>query len=346
MGGAEYQAMLIARGLADIGHEILFIATYSSEISSARLGNLRICNLQNWEIVGLKEFRRSLWKTVETYSPDLCYVRRFKDISFIAHICASLGIDFVSASSHSSETNPILRTRYLREFFRHLQSFISISASSMHVCNTHTLQKEIRRWYPKHSMLTIYNGQPVPPQNTSRNGSNGQIIWVNNLKPWKRPELFVDLARFFPKYSFVMVGQIPSNRFGIKIGEKLKAAPTNLEFIGSKPIEVVNQLISQSDLLVYTSRPMEGFANSFLQAWFRGVPTLSLDYSLDGILERERVGRCAEDFDQLVSDVDELMIDENQRREMGNRARDYAAQNHTLDTLISNYESLFNEILV
>ena len=346
MGGAEYQAMLIARGLAEMGHQILFLATYSRDISTYVSGNLTICKIQNWEKVGLEEFRRSLGSALESFSPELCYVRRFKDIGFIAKICQVLGIDFVSASSHSSETNPMLRTRYLAEFIRHLHSFFSISSSRIHVCNTLSLQRKIQRWYPRHSIRTIYNGQPVPPPNSSHNGSSGQIIWVNNLKPWKRPELFVDLAAYFPHYSFVMVGRLPDDRYRVKFNNKLKISPENLEYVGPKAIETVNEMIEQSDLLVYTSRPMEGFANSFLQAWFRGVPTLSLTYPLDGILDREGVGRYSKNFHQLVSDVEELMGDEHKRKQMGRRARNYAVRNHTLEKLISNYASLFKEALV
>jgi glycosyltransferase involved in cell wall biosynthesis len=124
----------------------------------------------------------------------------------------------------------------------------------------------------------------------------------------------------------------------------LQNAPLNFKYMGPLPIDQVNQLIAESDLLLYTSLPVEGFGNSFLQAWMRCVPTLSLNYQLDGIPERERIGRCPSTFKNLVADVGELMADEPQRYEMGIRAREYASRNHNPENMVSDYENLFKEV--
>ncbi|GAH07780.1 unnamed protein product, partial [marine sediment metagenome] len=108
---------------------------------------------------------------------------------------------------------------------------------------------------------------------------------MNNLKRWKQPEIFIELAHRLPQFKFVMIGGMQSARmYDYTIRAALQQTPANFQYLGSMPINQVNALISQSDLLLYTSLPVEGFGNSFLQAWLRGVPTLSPFFDLDGIL--------------------------------------------------------------
>lgn len=352
IGGAEYQALLIARGMANLGHEPLFLVT-NTDCDVLVDGKITIKKTPSRMKVGWKKHRHQVTRIVEDFNPNIVYVREFIEISTISSICTEMNIPTVSMSCHATETSPFLvgyhpleTIGHLRcqDTFAHFQSFLSIRSSTAHVCNTKSLQKNIQRWYRQKPIKTIYNGSPISPSDSVHQASTGQVIWVNNLKRWKRPEIFIELARCLPKFHFVMVGRLSGGRTFIRsIKRKLQEAPPNLHYMGPLPIDQVNELISQSDLLLYTSLPVEGFGNSFLQAWLRCVPTLSLGYELDGILEREDIGRCSASFEKLVADVDELMMDDKRRFEMGARAREYASLNHNQKKMISNYESLFNK---
>jgi glycosyltransferase involved in cell wall biosynthesis len=193
----------------------------------------------------------------------------------------------------------------------------------------------------------IYNGQPIPPADEAHKATTGQIIWVNNLKRRKRPQLFVELARRLPEYRFVIVGAMPSGgSYAQKLKRMIQDCPDNLEYLGALPLDEVNELIRQSDLLLYTSKAgSEGFGNSFLQAWHRAVPTISLSCGMDGILEREGIGCFCESFDQLVENVQELMQDEETRLAMGRRAREYGVRQHSTARMVSDFEALFEGVL-
>lgn len=354
MGGAEYQAMLIARGLADLAHEPLFLATDMHTEDEHIDGKLTIKQIPGRTQIGWRNHALRISKIVDEFQPDIVYVREFTEIGTACSVNKELNIPIVSMSCHAMETSPFLVGYHPLEtvgYFRsrdtlaHFQSFLCIRSTAAHVCNTKALQQKLQRWYPQKALHTIYNGSPIPEIDCALKTSTGQVIWVNNLKRWKRPEQFIDLARRLPDYRFVMVGRISGGRtFVSAISKKLEEAPPNLSYLGPLPVDQVNELIGKSDLLLYTSLPVEGFGNSFIQAWLRCVPTLSLSFDLDGILERERIGRCSTSFERLVDDVDELMRDEKQRFKMGSRARKYASQNHNPEDMVLNYERLFNKV--
>jgi glycosyltransferase involved in cell wall biosynthesis len=353
MGGAEQQTLLLARGLADLGHKVVFLATEAPEEDKFQAGMIAVRKIPGWQVVGRSAHREYIAKAVQKSRPDVAYVRMFPALQAIVPQCRAAQVPVVSVSCHLLETTPFLLAHglkaalwYLRtsQQINHIRSFLSIRACAAHVCNTKSLQHKIQPWFPRKRIRTIYNGQPVPPQQAVHQQSSGQVIWVNNLKRWKQPEVLIDLARRLPQFRFVMIGRMAEGSYGKDLQRALGQASSNLQYLGPKPIGEVNTLISQSDLLLYTSRPLEGFGNSFLQAWFRGVPTVSLSFDLDGILEREGVGRCSRAFEQLVLDVKELMEDETTRAEMGRRAREYAVGYHSAEKMVADYEALFREV--
>lgn len=355
MGGAEYQTLLIAQGLAGLGHDVVFLSTDSDEEGEFEAGKITVLKIPGWRTVGWALHRQLVTEAVQESAPDICYVRVFDELATIMPLCGKAGVPVVSTSCHSMETSPFLlgyhpieTIAYLRslETILHLRSFLSIRSSAVHVCNTKSLQRKIQRWFPRKPIRMIPNGSPVPPPEHIHLESSGQVIWVNRLQLWKRPEVLVELARRLPQFRFVMIGGVTSGRrYAQRLRAVLQQAPANFQYLGRMPIDQVNAMISRSDLLLYTSLPVEGFGNSFLQAWFRGVPTVSLSFDLDGILEREGVGRCSRTFEQLVADVKELMEDEAIRRDMGRRAREYAVRHHSAEKMVADYEALFKEVV-
>lgn len=354
MGGAEYQTMLLAQGLARKGHKVIFLATSTGRENVADIDGVTIWEVPGWRAVGWKQHRQQVAQVLRDTEPDICYVRLLTELANMASLCKQSDIPVVSVSCSLKETTPFLFGYHLREaigYLRsfqtipHFQSFLAIRSSAAHVCNTHDLKRRVQHWFPRKPIHTIYNGSPLAPQEEIHCISTGQVIWVNNFKRGKRPRLYVELAQRLPQYTFIMVGAIaPRGRYAKSMRKMIENAPPNLKYQGRLPIEEVNKLIGQSDLLLYTSKAgVEGFGNSFLQAWFRSVPTISLSFELDGILEQENVGRFAATFEELVAYVENLMEDEATRMEMGERAREYAIDNYRVDRMVADYDTLFRE---
>jgi glycosyltransferase involved in cell wall biosynthesis len=106
------------------------------------------------------------------------------------------------------------------------------------------------------------------------------------------------------------------------------AAAPNVEYLGGQTQDQVNAVLAQSDLLVCTS-DYEGFANTFIQAWLRRVPVVSLHVDPDGLLSRTGLGIVSHTEDRLYVDVADLLDSPEKRLEIGARCRAYAAANHS-----------------
>ncbi len=351
MGGAELQTAFLASGLAERGHQAVFVATRAGTDRHYQVGKVDVEEVAGLRVTGLKAFRTRLTALFEEYSPDVCYVRIFPETAELAAICRQYQVPIVSVTCGGMETKPLLLGHHPREtlahlrsgeFWRHLSSFRGVANTDAHVCNTEEFAVMMRKHYPNRKIQTIYNATAIPPEEDTHLIPGKRVIWVNNFKRWKRPEWFIELAEQLPDYEFAMIGDLYTNRYGKSIRKRIELGPENLLYLGRLPVETVNEEIRKSDLLVYTSMPgREGFGNSFLQAWSRAVPTVST-YPLDGIPEREGIGRYAPTMESLVQTVDELMASVEKRMDMGRRAREYVCRRHQIDYMVDNYLRLFS----
>jgi glycosyltransferase involved in cell wall biosynthesis len=354
MGGAEHQTMLLGRGLLDRGHEVVFLGTDAGSEGKEQVDGIQLWNLpgrlkDDWPV-----HQKRIAEALREARPDLCYVRLLSELPAFAAPCQDLSTPVVSVSSSLKEGSPVMVGLHARELaanlisgevFRHIRAFSSIRSSAAHVCISRELQQMASRWLPNTPVRVIYNGSPLPALEEIHHTSTGRVLWVNSMKRVKRPEVFIELSRRLPKFEFIMVGALPEKgRYKRYLQTLLAAKPANLIYLGPVPFDEVNELMQGCDLLAYTSKA-EGFGNSFIQAWLRGVPTVSLTHDVDGILERERIGVCANSLQDLVAAVESLMEDEQARIDMGRRASEYARQHHRVDRMVGDYERLFLQCL-
>lgn len=88
------------------------------------------------------------------------------------------------------------------------------------------------------------------------------------------------------------------------------------------PYNEVGTLFSRAKLFLNTSQ-IEGFPNTFLQAWVRGVPVVAF-FDPDSLIKQRQLGHTASDFDDMVSAIQRLLRDDAERQRIGERARAYA----------------------
>jgi glycosyltransferase involved in cell wall biosynthesis len=180
----------------------------------------------------------------------------------------------------------------------------------------------------------VRNFQPGPMEELDKSGPP-TVLWVANFKRWKQPELFVALAndlRDLGSVRFVMVVAVAGGSgtvgWNASVMKQIDAAP-NIEYLGPLTQTEVNRLFARAHIFVNTSLS-EGFPNTFIQAWMREVPVVSLNVDPDQVLGRARIGIVAKSATALAEAVRGLLADPARRAECGARARRYAMRHHSL----------------
>src|SRR5690606_21694179 len=94
-------------------------------------------------------------------------------------------------------------------------------------------------------------------------------LWISNIRPIKRPEMFLDLAGELTDSRLHMAGGTqPGHEAQYAAVQNRARQYASLNFHGAIPYEETNRLLLRTRVLVSTSRS-EGFPNTYLQAWAR-----------------------------------------------------------------------------
>jgi glycosyltransferase involved in cell wall biosynthesis len=180
----------------------------------------------------------------------------------------------------------------------------------------------------------VRNFQPEPIEELDKSGTP-MVLWVANFKRWKQPELFVALAndlRDLGSVRFVMAGAAASGSGSVdwnaSVMRQISAAP-NIDYLGPLSQTEINRLFARAHVFVNTSTS-EGFPNTFIQAWMREVPVVSLNVDPDHVLSSEGMGILAKSTAALAQTVRGLITDPVRRAEYAVRARRYAMREHSL----------------
>jgi glycosyltransferase involved in cell wall biosynthesis len=124
--------------------------------------------------------------------------------------------------------------------------------------------------------------------------------------------------------------------------ERIRAAAQtvpNLQFVGHVPFRDIGTHFDGASALVNTS-PNEGFPNTFLQAWIRGVPTLS--FVNPQVIAGESGTIACADVDELASRLGSLTGP--RWTEASAACKAHFARVHSLDAALQGYRELFGRL--
>jgi glycosyltransferase involved in cell wall biosynthesis len=199
------------------------------------------------------------------------------------------------------------------------------------VVQTERQAEYLAQHYGRGADAIVPNFHPEPQEAIRKDGPLS-VVWVANLKPWKQPEIFVRLAgglRDLGDVRFIMVGTLGGGKgWRESLLRSIERAP-NLDYVGAKTQDEVNELLARAHVFVNTSVE-EGYPNTFIQAWQRQVPVVSLSVNPDGVFDRESIGIHAGSEQGLGAAVRLLLTDRALRDQYGAQASEYAKRHHSL----------------
>lgn len=354
IGGAEVQQNFIARGLRAAGYPVTILTGEFGQPDDLEFEGLRILKIRQRgrNIPVLRYFHPRLtgiWSAIRRADADIYYQRCASGETFVPALYAKMhGKRFVYAAAHDLDFDRP-RTREIfqgRAAWRELQLYRAGLRMADAVVAQHSGQVEtFRHWYCREAEW-IPSGY-VPPEG-ARCTPGGIVLWVSTMRRWKRPEVFLKLARSLPDLRFRMIGgasvakgDSSAQGFFSEIKSIARTLP-NVEFLGFLPYRETERHFDEASLFVNTS-DYEGFPNTFLQAWARGIPTISF-VNCGARDARGSIGVVASDLNEMQAAVARLAADRAAWSEESARCRRYFQANHAMPAVVARYRALFDRL--
>ncbi len=331
-GGAEYQISLLIDALSAAGtYEIHYLTHFLDQRDRSRGYQVsRIGAGGAIPRLGYLMEARSLYRTLAAIDPAVIYQRVACGYT---GICAAYSrrrsVPMIWHVAHDTDVTPLILDRsrnFLRVRLEKWAVGYGARRATQIVVQTEHQAALLQRYYGRAPAAVIPNFHRPATETMDKSGPL-TVVWIANLKPWKRPEVFVRLAASFRDRAdvrFVMVGAS-----GAKSRVRGIESLANLHYLGERSHEEVNALLARAHIFVNTSLH-EGFPNTFIQSWQRDVVVVSLSVDPDQVLERRRVGVAAHSEAGLIAAVRELIDSPELRAAYAARGREHAAAHHSL----------------
>lgn len=345
VGGAELQQYFLARGLVERGFEVSMVCLDYGQPDVSRIDGITVHRAFRPD-AGIPIIRflhprlTSIWSCLKRADADIYYSRAAGILAgIVARFCRQHSRKSIFAAAGNPDfdrkTSRIRfkRDRWIYEYgLRASDELIAQNLDQVGRCELNF----------KRTPTLIENCYPLPARGRADCGKH--VLWVSTIREIKRPELLLDLAQMLPEFSFIMIGG-PDNREHELFNEIQSRANTisNLQFVGFVPYREIDRYFDDAQLVLNTSES-EGFPNTFLQAWSRGVPTVSL-FDCGAQAGGKAIGRVVSDETEMAEQIAALMRDHSQWVEESRTCLAYYEQHHLPDVACSNYERVFEKLL-
>lgn len=338
-GGAEYQAYLICRELAQRGHETHYVAHQSDETSVNTDEGIVVHRLH-------RNDDKTVLNSLAELGADVYYFRIAHDLPLLWRAKRQLDAKFVYNVSRDVQCQPLFAAGPSQSgenaLFRSLSriryatyKFLLRFPDRLFV-QSRQQQTALERNRPLQSTV-IGNGHPVPADDFEKE-SPPVVLWLASLKQVKNPDLFIRLVELTEDLpcQFWIVGRPVDDAIHELVRERA-AAHESLEYFGECGILESNEYFKKATVYVHTG-DSEGFPNTFIQSWLHETPIVSLYADPDAALETNEIGARCDSLAEAESVLRKLIDDEEYRTRIGQTARRYAIDNHSISVIVDRIE--------
>jgi len=346
VGGAEVQQTVQIRALQRAGYRISVLTGDFGQPEVVDANGIAVHKIPapgRRGLPGLRFFYPRMSDVVvglRKISPDIVFMQTAGEQVASAALYAKLfGKAFVFAGASDPDFQlgalPYMPAQHVFMYRRGLRAADAVIAQN-------AVQMQMLRDNFAREGHLIPNGYEEPG---ARPGAFGApVLWAATVKPLKQPALFVELARRLPQRRFVMVGGpgvTPDAQAYFDEIRRAAADLPNLEMLGHVPFGEVGAQFDRAGVFVNTSS-YEGLPNTFMQAWSRGIPSVSFvrPESAPGVS-----GTIAcEDIEQMTREIERLCASPEAWREASEACRRCFDEHHTMERAVQRYRAVFDEV--
>ena len=347
VGGAEVQQSVQMRALLRAGCRISVLTKDHGQPDVVDCDGITVYKIpdagrRGWP--GLRFFHprmsdlvRLLWRI----SPDIVFMQTAgEQVASAAVYARTSGRPFVFAGASDKDFvmgplpgMPAQHTAMYRWGLRAAEAVVVQNVAQLEL---------LKRHFRRNGHL-IQNGYEEPQAQPG--DFDGNVLWAATVKPLKRPDLVLALARRLRHLRFLMVGGPGVDRgaqaYFDGIAHQARGL-SNLTMTGHVPFRDVGLAFDEASVCLNTS-DYEGLPNTFMQAWLRGIPTLSFvrPESAPGISGTQ----ACDDLDHMALRLDRLTRDRAAWTAASQACRRHFDDHHTIDVAVQRYLEVFDRVL-
>jgi glycosyltransferase involved in cell wall biosynthesis len=342
VGGAEVQQGFIARALVARGYRVSMISLDYGQAEPSEVDGIRMFKAhrpdEGMPVVRFVHPRMTkMWRAMKRVDADIYYQRTSSvTTALMAVFCRHYRKRSIYAGASDMDFIPgheeieLARDKWIFQFGLKRVDEVVVQHTGQ--------QRNFRRNYGREA--TLIPSCYVPPAG-ARPDRSGYALWVARMGESKRPELLVEIARRMPGQRVVMVGGPEGGRAGEALHRAVREAAAtvpNLDLLGFVPYAEIDRWFDGARIVINTSK-FEGFPNTFLQAWARGIPTVSL-LDTQSLEEGIPVSAIAQGVEDAAALARRLMTDDLAWQQASTRAQRHFRRVHSVDAMLVRYEHL------
>lgn len=348
VGGAEVQQCITAKALKRSGYKVSMVCLDYGQPDNLVIDGIQVCKAHKPD-AGIPVVRflyprlTSFWNAMKIINADIYYQRCASMhtglVAFFCRLNAKKMIFSVASDTDLIPGHQLIKYKRDKLIYgwglKHADVIIAQSPRQQELC---------KRNYNRESVCIGSSYELYPSK--KMDDKHADVLWVGTVKPIKRPEIFLELAQKMPEFSFTMVGGPVGGNYSDSYycGIKRQAVNiSNLEFVGFVPYTEIDKHFDAARLLVNTSA-FEGFPNTFLQSWVRGVPTVSF-FDPNKVFEGKEVGCIVKSTDELIFKIKELLSSREKYRTWSELCKQYAEEFHSPEKIAEDYSKVFTKLI-
>jgi glycosyltransferase involved in cell wall biosynthesis len=333
VGGESVQHVLLARAWRDLGHDVSLIVFDDGQGARRVVDGITViaAHRRHAGLPGLRFFHpraSKLFAALMNADAEIYYqspAGAFTGIT--AWFCRMTGRKFIfRVASDSDCDREHGRIRLWRD--RRLYDY-GLKRADLVAAQTEVQRQRLRDNHALESSVVNMLVEP-PHRNGAEIHKDIDVLWLSNLRALKRPEMVLELARQLPEVRFMLAGGPMPHPGGSTYFEDVKAAAARLPNVtmpGAVRYTESGAWFDRARIFLNTSS-IEGFPNTFLQAWIRAVPVVSF-FDPDGLIRRLQLGSVPASIDDMRESIRGLLDVGVYRENIGRRARDFVSREFT-----------------
>jgi glycosyltransferase involved in cell wall biosynthesis len=280
-GGAELQVALLARELAERGHEVVIAGGDVGQADHVVLDGVMTRNAGKFHTGQLLEMLATIPRVIQVIReehPEWVVVMGWTAWLFVLWALRPfLGFKLDFICSLDSEING--------EYRRENPIFGALFEFAVRRCDArHSITADQEKVFRGRGMAATFYRYLLIPRNTPRTSEKQiDLLWVSRCQQLKRPHLFLELVEALPDARCTMICPCEDKELWDSVAERAAKLP-NLEFIEKVPYHEIQEYYDRARVFVNSSA-FEGFPNSFIQSGMGHAALLSLCIDPDSMIQ-------------------------------------------------------------